>query len=392
MALLFQPVWRYRHKQWKQYYYLYSGNACTSGAYLTTFTTTAATNVTLPTTGTLATLAGAETFTNKTLTSPVINTPTISGGTIDNTPIGSTTASTGAFTKLTTTSDAVIHGLTVGLGSGAITSNSAIGNRALHSNTTGTYNTVNGYNALYSNTTGSDNIALGIDALYNNTTGIRNIAIGVSALEATTSGFTGMDPGGVLSYNTAIGYMALKNNLTGNYNTAIGYQADVSSDPLTNATAIGYFAVVNASNKVVIGNSSVTTIGGYAIWSNYSDRRLKENIVHKNDLGLNFINKLQTVSYNYRTDPSKRRRDGLIAQDVEKALNDLGLQFSGLVIDDDKDKTMNLSYGDFVIPLINAVQEQQKTIENVEKENATLKEEVAAMKKEMDEIKAMVKK
>jgi hypothetical protein len=45
-----------------------------SGAYATTLTVTAGTGVTLPTTGTLATLAGTETFTNKTLTSPVIGT------------------------------------------------------------------------------------------------------------------------------------------------------------------------------------------------------------------------------------------------------------------------------------------------------------------------------
>ena len=45
-----------------------------SGAFATTLTVTAGTGVTLPTTGTLATLAGSETFTNKTLTSPVIGT------------------------------------------------------------------------------------------------------------------------------------------------------------------------------------------------------------------------------------------------------------------------------------------------------------------------------
>lgn len=45
----------------------------TSGAFAVTLTATATTNVTLPTTGTLATLAGTETFTNKTITSPRIN-------------------------------------------------------------------------------------------------------------------------------------------------------------------------------------------------------------------------------------------------------------------------------------------------------------------------------
>jgi hypothetical protein len=72
------------------------GSFTHTGAHTLGLTTTANTSVTLPTTGTLATLAGTETFTNKTLTSP-----TITGGSIDNTPIGASTRSTGAFTTLT---------------------------------------------------------------------------------------------------------------------------------------------------------------------------------------------------------------------------------------------------------------------------------------------------
>ena len=48
-----------------------------SGNFAYTRTLTAATNVTFPTTGTLSTLAGTETFTNKTLTSPTLTTPNI---------------------------------------------------------------------------------------------------------------------------------------------------------------------------------------------------------------------------------------------------------------------------------------------------------------------------
>jgi hypothetical protein len=108
------------------------GNFTHTGAHTLGVTTTANTTVTLPVTGTLATLAGTETFTNKTLTSPVIATivntgtltlptstdtlvgrattdtltnKTITGavittGSINNTPIGATTANTGAFTTL----------------------------------------------------------------------------------------------------------------------------------------------------------------------------------------------------------------------------------------------------------------------------------------------------
>jgi hypothetical protein len=49
----------------------------TSGAYSLTLTSTATTNVTFPTTGTLATLTGSETFTNKTLGAGTASVPSI---------------------------------------------------------------------------------------------------------------------------------------------------------------------------------------------------------------------------------------------------------------------------------------------------------------------------
>ena len=74
------------------------GNLTTSGAFATTLTSTGATNVTLPTTGTLATLANSETFTNKTLTSPVIssivNTGTLTLPTSTDTLVGRATTDT----------------------------------------------------------------------------------------------------------------------------------------------------------------------------------------------------------------------------------------------------------------------------------------------------------
>lgn len=72
-----------------------------SGNFAYTRTLTGTTNVTLPTTGTLATLAGTETFTNKTLTSPVIGgTPTGVGVLTSGTVVASTSGTSIDFTSI----------------------------------------------------------------------------------------------------------------------------------------------------------------------------------------------------------------------------------------------------------------------------------------------------
>ena len=255
-------------------------------------------------------------------------------------------------------------------------SNTATGNAALKSNTTGNSNTANGNSALSANTTGYSNTATGNELLYSNTTGTYNTANGYGALSHNITG----------AYNTANGYAALYSNTTGQYNTAFGNNSDVSSGNLTNATAIGNNARVNASNKVRIGNASVTVIEGQVNWSVGSDRRLKENIGYSDKIGLEFVTGLETATFTYKNDPDKRHHDGLIAQDVKNVLDKSGLTFSGLVESDNEEKILNLSYAEFVIPLINSVKElnnknqgQQKQIENLQEEINELKFLVASL-------------
>ena len=80
------------------------GNLVTVGSFVTTLTANGTTNLTLPGSGTLATLNGTETFTNKTLTSPVITSPSITGTlTLPSGATGVTATAGDNSTKLATT-------------------------------------------------------------------------------------------------------------------------------------------------------------------------------------------------------------------------------------------------------------------------------------------------
>lgn len=238
----------------------------------------------------------------------------------------------------------------------------------------------NGTNVSIGVLSPSQMFEVGGDAIINsNTVGrgggnvVSNAAFGITALSGNTSG----------SYNTAIGGTALSTNVAGSQNTALGYGANVCSGNLNNAMALGYGAVVCQNNRIVLGNALVTSIGGYGPWTNYSDRRLKENITYTDNLGLDFILKLKPVSYNYIADTNKTRRDGLIAQDVKQVLEELNVPFSGLVIGDDKMSTMSLSYESFVLPLIQSIKEQQKELEEIKKENEELKKRFEVLEEKL---------
>jgi trimeric autotransporter adhesin len=118
------------------------------------------------------------------------------------------------------------------------TSNTATGVNALFSNTTiagetGFNNTATGANAMQDTTTGSNNTATGANALHDNTTGYGNTAMGASALQSNT------DEG----QNSAYGFQALQRNLTGEGNTATGANALQSNRTAHFNTACGFAAL-----------------------------------------------------------------------------------------------------------------------------------------------------
>jgi hypothetical protein len=96
------------------------GNLTTSGAFATTLTATNTTSVTLPTTGTLATLAGAETLTNKTIngSSNTITNVSLTSGVTGTLPVANggtgVTTSTGTGSTVRSASPSLTG--TIGLG------------------------------------------------------------------------------------------------------------------------------------------------------------------------------------------------------------------------------------------------------------------------------------
>lgn len=324
--------------------------------------------------------------------------------------------------------------------------NTATGVQALSSNTTGSYSTAVGYQALF-NFNGGGDVAIGYQALYSNLNQFGNTAVGMSSLYSniasqntalgdatmyfnTTGEFNtavGYSAGGSTtgSGNTGIGKNSLGQNLTGNDNSAIGFGSGPGTgfNNLSNTTALGYLTYTTASNQVRVGNSSVTSIGGYANWTNISDGRVKKNI--KNDVpGLAFINKLQPITYNLdlesadnimqlspqkeiktgkiipltqeeiiaKTEKEKIVYTGFIAQDVEKAAKSLNYNFSGVdSAKSDKD-LYGLRYADFVVPLVKAVQELSAQNDSLRNINNQLQSQLAELSKRVDTIESLQNK
>ena len=227
---------------------------------------------------------------------------------------GGITGATGSFTNLQTSKDANINTITVGLGGGNISTNVALGQSALISNTTGNYNIAVGFEPLLQNTTGSNNIAVGIGTLLQNINGYNNTAVGSDSLYTNINGYNNTVVGyGTLffntlgNYNCAFGVNSLYNNKTGNYNCAfgvdsllnsggnnntaygyyagsknsgsnntyLGYNTDANSAEsiYTQSTALGANAIIDASNEIVLGTSteSIKIPGSYVgIGGNYN--------------------------------------------------------------------------------------------------------------------------
>ncbi len=286
--------------------------------------------------------------------------------------------------------------------------NTALGAFTLRSDTDGSYNTAVGTAALLSNVgsqstgEGIENTALGVAALLLNNTGSFNTANGVQALYSNTSG----------SGNTAIGLFALK-NITGDYdsNIALGANAGINLFAGENNIYIGSVGVDTESNTIRIGYAQTKTLiagisgvdeGGTpsAVYINgngrlgtqppSSSRRFKKEI-RPMDRASEGILRLKPVTFHYKSDASGAPQFGLIAEQVAEVNPDL-------VVDDENGDIYTVRYDAVNAMLLNEflkehkkVQEQQTTIGQLKSNAANQEATISELKSDLQTVVARLK-
>lgn len=135
----------------------------------------------------------------------------------------------------------------------------------------------------------------------------------------------------------------------------------------TSGTLLINTTTANDTYKLYVSGDAYVT----GVLTHSSDSRLKKNILPLK-YGLNSILDLAPVSYNWiDTSKSTKTQLGLIAQDVKKVIPEV-------VVGDENKEKLGINYTELIPVLINAVKEQQAKIE--------------AQQKEIDELKALIKK
>ena len=288
-----------------------------------------------------------------------------------------------------------------GLGAGTLLANTAgentaTGAGALLSNTTGSGNTADGAFALLSNATGFRNAATGRFALFNNTTGSFNTAHGVDALYSNTAG----------DGNTANGLSALAFNTTGAFNIALGTSAGQNLTTGDRNIDIGNLGVANEGNTIRIGTTgdqSATYIAGIAgqtvgaggstcyvdndgkLGVFLSAHRFKTDIADMATAS-EAILALRPVTFHYKPELDKTGipQFGLVAEEVE-AIN------PDLVTRDKEGKVTTVRYEAVNAMLLNEFlkehrknQQQEATIARLEKQIEVLAEGLQRVSAELE--------
>ena len=202
------------------------------------------------------------------------------------------------------------------------------------------------------------NLAMGINALSNITGGTYNCAYGYESLLNLQNGHE----------NIAYGALSGLNLVNGSQSVFLGKNTKSFSNNSNNEIVIGCNSNGLGSNKAVIGNNDITHFwcsedGGALVYGgsfiSTSDRRFKKDIKTIN-IGLDFINKLNPVSFKWKKDKIKgETRYGFIAQEVEETMNFFNMKEEDYLLVDYNQETdkYSLNYTEFISPIIKSIQD-----------------------------------
>jgi endosialidase-like protein len=241
-------------------------------------------------------------------------------------------------------------------------SDTAFGEAALQSNTTGLDDSAFGYVALSSNTTGSFNTANGAGALQFNTMGDGNTASGISALEFSTTG----------SSNIGLGFEAGNNITTGSNNIDIGNTGLNESNTIrigTQGTQRKTFIAGISGSGVTGSVVEVTSNGKLGVV--LSSARYKRNIRDMGNVSTRLM-KLRPVTFRYKNDPSGTLEYGLVAEEVQRV-------YPNLVTYGPDGKVQSVRYLEFIALLLNELQKQDHQLAAQQREIDALKHKDASI-------------
>ena len=192
---------------------------------------------------------------------------------------------------------------------------------------------------------------------------------------------------GTCAPGSSSGYLALLENRGGSNNTAIGAGADVPmNSSLVNATAIGAGAIVNASNKIRLGNADVTVIEGQVDFTFTSDQTRKENFQPVDgEAVLSRLRGLSVTSWNYiGHDPKTFRHYGPMGQEFFAAFGHDGIGTIG--------SPTTLTSSDVAGILMSAVQAMERRTVELRQTTEWLKGTVETLKAENVQLRARLER
>ena len=277
-----------------------------------------------------------------------------------------------------------------------VSENTATGARALLNTTTGDKNTADGAFALLSNTGGNSNTAIGDSALFSNNRGNGNTANGVNALYRNTSGGSNTAIGGGAlisnvagSFNTANGASALQSNTSGNRNIALGVAAGANVTTASNVICIG-IAGQNTNNSCYIGQIfGALSPGGTAVFINSNGKlgtvqssRRFKEEIEPMDEASEAIFALKPVRFRY-----KKEIDPQGIPQFGLVAEDVEHVDPDLVVRDNEGKTYSVRYDQINAMLLNEFLKEHRKVQEQETTIAELKSDAAKQQATISQLK-----